>query len=101
MDRANQTGESDRARVRRSRRAAPRRHPRALPDPATEPTIDVDRAARILGISRRAAYDAVKRGEIPSRTFGRRICIPTAQFLRFLDPGPEPTPTRRQRTARR
>lgn len=55
---------------------------RALPDPTTEPTISAPRCAAVLGISRRHAYAAVERGEIPSIRVGERIVIPTAQFLR-------------------
>jgi Helix-turn-helix domain len=52
-----------------------------LPDPDTEPTIDVDRAARILGISIRAGYAACSKGDIPSVRIGRSIRVLTAQFL--------------------
>lgn len=70
---------------------------RALPDPATEPTIDVPRAAAIVGISRRHAYAAVERGELPSIRIGGRIVIPTARFLREIgltesDAGPRQGP---------
>lgn len=54
---------------------------RTLPDPASEPTIPVGRVAAILGISRRGAYAAVERGEIPSIRIGGRVVIPTARFL--------------------
>ena len=60
---------------------AARPHLRALPDPTAEPTITVPRAAAILGISRRAAYAAVERSEIPSIAVGSRIVVPTARFL--------------------
>lgn len=58
---------------------------RALPDPAVEPTIRVDRAAAILGISVRAVYNAAKEGRIPAIRVGGRVVIPTARFLRFID----------------
>jgi excisionase family DNA binding protein len=54
---------------------------RALPDPAAEPTINADRAAAILGISERAVYAAVARGEMPAIRVGRCVRIPTARFL--------------------
>lgn len=54
---------------------------RALPDPVAEPTITVPRAAAIIGISRRHAYTAVERNEIPSIRVGERIVVPTARFL--------------------
>jgi excisionase family DNA binding protein len=48
------------------------------------PTITVERAAEMLGVSRQSAYTAVKRGEIPSISVGRRKVIPTAAFLKLL-----------------
>lgn len=57
---------------------------RQLPDPDTEPTISVDRAAVIIGISRRCAYAAVEHGELPAVRIGKRIVIPTAKFLRQI-----------------
>jgi excisionase family DNA binding protein len=61
-----------------------------LPDPNTEPTITVDRAAAILSLGRRTAYAAVERGEIPSIRIGRRIVVPSARFLATF--GLETTP---------
>lgn len=55
-----------------------------VPDPSCEPTISVDRAASLLGISRSTAYAAVRSGEIPSVKFGQKIVIPTAGILRML-----------------
>src|SRR5690554_2642317 len=40
------------------------------------PTVNVDVAAAFLGISRNAAYAAVKAGEIKSLKLGRRVVIP-------------------------
>jgi excisionase family DNA binding protein len=60
---------------------------RALPDPVAEPTIRVDRAAAILGISTRAVYNAAKEGRFPAIRVGGRVIIPTARFLRFVDLG--------------
>lgn len=54
---------------------------RALPDPATEPTITAKRWAEVLGVSTRAVHYAVERGEIPSIRVGRRVVIPTARAL--------------------
>ncbi len=47
-------------------------------------TITVDEAARAAGISRNAAYAAVKRGEIPSMRFGRRVVVLRVPFERML-----------------
>lgn len=58
----------------------------ALPDPATVPTVSVDQAARALGIARRTAYEAIRRGELPALRFGsRRIRVPTAALRRMLE----------------
>ncbi len=48
------------------------------------PTTTVEEAAKLLGIGRNQAYEAVKRKEIPSVTIGRRILIPTAALRRML-----------------
>lgn len=47
-------------------------------------TLTVDEAALRLGIGRNAAYDAVKRGEIPSIRIGRRLLVPVAALERML-----------------
>jgi hypothetical protein len=58
---------------------------RMLPDPATEPTIGVRRAAGILGISERGAYTAIERGDIPAIHIGRAVRVPTARFLQRFE----------------
>lgn len=59
-----------------------------LPDPKDEPVISVERAGRVLGIARCSAYEAVRRGDIPSIRLGRRIVVPTARLRELvgLDP---------------
>lgn len=47
-------------------------------------TIDVQSAGRIFGIGRNAAYEAVKRGEIPSVKIGGRIAVPTGPLRKML-----------------
>ena len=47
-------------------------------------TLTVEEAARQLGLSRGAAYQAVQRGEIPSLKFGKRIVIPVSALNRML-----------------
>lgn len=51
-------------------------------------TLTVAEAAACLGISRNTAYDAVRRGTVPSIRVGRRILIPTQalEALLCLDP---------------
>ena len=48
------------------------------------PTITVEHAGDILGISRRSAYRAADRGEIPTFRIGRRLLVPTAKLLALL-----------------
>jgi hypothetical protein len=55
-----------------------------LPNPAAEPVLDVERAGALLGLGRSAAYDAVRRGDIPSLSIGRRRVVPTAKLLALL-----------------
>jgi excisionase family DNA binding protein len=54
----------------------------------TEPrTYTVEEAARLLGIGRTAAYDAVKRGDIPTIRIGRRLLVPRYRLDAMLDGG--------------
>ena len=55
-----------------------------LPDPREEPTITVEHAGHLLGISRPSAYDAAARGDIPTIRMGRRLLVPTAAMWRML-----------------
>lgn len=47
-------------------------------------TVTIDEAAAILGLGRSAAYEATRRGQIPSRRLGRRIVIPVPLLLDWL-----------------
>lgn len=47
-------------------------------------TITVSEAGRLLGIGRSAAYDAVRRGEIPGLRIGRRLLVPVPRLLALL-----------------
>ncbi|HEU0130264.1 MAG TPA: helix-turn-helix domain-containing protein [Mycobacteriales bacterium] len=47
-----------------------------LPDVLT-----VDEAARLLRISRGLAFEAARRGDIPTIRIGRRILVPTAALV--------------------
>lgn len=51
--------------------------PSTRPEPAANRrrTYTVAEVAALLGISRSTAYECVRRGEIPSRRFGRRIVV--------------------------
>ena len=50
----------------------------------TKKTYTVEEVARVLGIGRTAAYEAVRLGTIPSVRIGRRILIPTTALDRLL-----------------
>lgn len=54
-------------------------------DPTQRLTLTVEESARILGISRATAYEAVARGEIPCIRIGRRILVPIAGLNRLLE----------------
>jgi excisionase family DNA binding protein len=47
-------------------------------------TMSVEEAGRVLGVSRRSAYRAVARGEIPSVKVGRRLLVPTQRLFDLL-----------------
>jgi excisionase family DNA binding protein len=47
-------------------------------------TLTVEEAARALGISRGSAYEAVKAGDIPSITIGKRKLVPRAALEKKL-----------------
>lgn len=49
-------------------------------------TITIDEAARELGLSRNAAYDAAKRGELPTIRMGKRLLVPRGPFEALLNP---------------
>lgn len=50
-----------------------------------EAVLTVEEAARELRIGRSAAYDAVRRGEIPAVRIGRSIRVPRHQLEAMLD----------------
>jgi excisionase family DNA binding protein len=50
-------------------------------------TLTVVEAARILGLGRNSAYEAVRRGEIPALKIGRRLIVPRSALERMLDQG--------------
>lgn len=46
--------------------------------------ITVERAGRLLGMGRSAAYEAARRGDLPTIRWGRRLLCPTARVLELL-----------------
>lgn len=51
---------------------------------ALPPTVSVEEAGELLGISRRSAYRAVERGELPALRVGRLLRVPTPKLLALL-----------------
>lgn len=52
-------------------------------------TISVEQAAELLGIGRTAAYEAARRGQLPTRRIGRRLLVPVPALLSWLGEHPE------------
>lgn len=56
-------------------------------------TLSVPEVARILGVSRNAAYEAAARGELPTVRLGKRILVPRDAFFRqFFGEVPDQNP---------
>lgn len=52
------------------------------------PTLSIEEAAQVLGVSRGLAYEAARRGELPTIRLGRRLLVPTARLREMLgEPG--------------
>lgn len=64
---------------------APRPDLKELRDRAT---ISVEESAKLLGIGRTAAYEAARRGELPTRRLGRRLLVPVPALLEWLGATP-------------
>jgi len=47
-------------------------------------TYSVEEAARLLGVGRNQAYEAARKGDIPTIKIGKRILVPRAAFDRLL-----------------
>jgi excisionase family DNA binding protein len=56
----------------------------ALADLEQRITLTVEEVAPLLGLGRTAAYEAARRGQIPSRRLGRRVLIPVPALLEWL-----------------
>lgn len=65
------------------RRSPPKPIPE-VPDPRIQPTMSIEDAGRLLGISRTAAYNAAKSGDIPILPIGGRKLVPTALLRELL-----------------
>lgn len=53
-------------------------------------TLTVPEAGYLLGISRGSAYEAARRGELPTIRLGRRLLVPRGALDRLLDIVPAP-----------
>jgi excisionase family DNA binding protein len=47
-------------------------------------TISITEAAKVLGVGRNQAYEAARRGEIPTIKIGKRLLVPLAVLERML-----------------
>jgi excisionase family DNA binding protein len=47
-------------------------------------TVSVEEAGRVLGLGRSAAYEAARRGQLPTRKLGRRLLVPVPALLDWL-----------------
>ncbi len=61
-----------------------RSHPIGLDEIECRVTLGVEEVAALLGLGRTAAYEAARRGEIPSRRLGRRVIVPVPALLDWL-----------------
>lgn len=50
-------------------------------------TLTVQETAARLGIGRNAAYEAIRRGELPAVRIGRRLLVPEAALSKWLEHG--------------
>ncbi len=60
------------------------RTPSPLDQLAGKATITVEQTAQVLGLGRTAAYEAARRGELPTRRLGRRVLVPVPALLEWL-----------------
>jgi len=58
--------------------------PQGLDEIESRLTLSVEETASLLGLGRSAAYEAARRGELPSRRLGRRVIVPVPALLNWL-----------------
>lgn len=56
--------------------------------PSGRATLTVEEAAQVVGLGRSSAYDAVKRGDLPSRRVNGRLLVPVPALLHWLGAAP-------------
>ena len=54
---------------------------------AERQVLTVVEAGKVLGIGRSAAYEAARRGDIPTLRIGRRVVVPAKALERLLEGG--------------
>jgi hypothetical protein len=54
-----------------------------------QPTTTIPTAGKALGLSRNSAYEAARRGEIPTLRFNKRLVVPTMPLRRLLGIEPQ------------
>lgn len=47
--------------------------------------LTIPEAAELLGITERAAWQRIYRGQLPHRRWGRRVLVPLDELERFLE----------------
>lgn len=55
-----------------------------LDDLESRVTLTIEETAALLGLGRTAAYEAARRGQIPSRRLGRRVVVPVPALQEWL-----------------
>ncbi len=55
-----------------------------VPESSERPTLTVPEAGRFLRLGRASAYEAARRGDLPTIKIGRRLLVPTAALRRML-----------------
>lgn len=56
-----------------------------LSDVRKRATVTVEEAAALIGLGRSAAYEAARRGDLPTLRMGRRIFVPVPRLLAMLE----------------
>lgn len=50
--------------------------------------LSVEEAGRVVGLSRGSAYEAARKGEIPTLKIGRRVLVPRAKLQELIGEDP-------------
>ena len=50
-------------------------------------TLSVEAAAKVLGVGRNTAYEAIRKGELPAIRLGKRLLVPVIALERMLADG--------------